>query len=108
MQKFKHFLGGVKMGHADFASQIDTFLPKDSISELISTLRAQKQLESPPKWTRIPIIKTLESLLKRTKIPIIKPFDTISNKKQKSNLIASLRKIKYIKRKKTYNGYYCQ
>ena len=33
------------MGHADFASRIDTFLPKDSTSTSTSTLRAQKQPE---------------------------------------------------------------
>src|SRR6266540_2593079 len=40
-----HYRPGVKMGHADFASRMDTFLPKDSITESISTLRAQKQPE---------------------------------------------------------------
>src|SRR6266511_2063526 len=40
-----HYRPGVKMGHADFASRMDTFLPKDSTSEHISTLRAQKQSE---------------------------------------------------------------
>ena len=45
-----HYRLGVKMGHADFASRMDTFLPKDSTSESISTLRAQKQSEFlPPK-----------------------------------------------------------
>ena len=37
-----HYRSEVKMGHADFASQMDTFLPKDSTSILTSTLRAQK------------------------------------------------------------------
>src|SRR6266498_2108358 len=36
-----HYRPGVKMGHADFASRMDTFLPKDSTSESISILRAQ-------------------------------------------------------------------
>src|SRR6266498_842904 len=35
-----HYRPGVKMGHADFASRMDTFIPKDSTSESISTLRA--------------------------------------------------------------------
>ncbi len=35
----------VKMGHVNFTSQMETFLPKNSISKLISTLRAQKQPE---------------------------------------------------------------
>ncbi len=40
-----HYRPGVKMGHADFASRMDTFLPKNSTSKPISTLRDQKQLE---------------------------------------------------------------
>ncbi len=45
-----HYRPGVKMGHADFASRMDTFIPKNSTSESISTLKAQKQSEFlPPK-----------------------------------------------------------
>jgi len=45
----------VKMGHADFASRIDTFLPKDSTNASTSTLKALKQSEFlSPKWIRIP------------------------------------------------------
>src|SRR6266498_5441562 len=84
-----HYRPGVKMGHADFASRMDTFLPKDSTSASTSTLRAQKQPELLPSKRRI--------------IPIIKPFDLINNKKQKSNPIAPSRKIEYIRRKKTHN-----
>src|SRR6266498_5085389 len=40
-----YYRPGVKMGHADFASRMDMFLSKDSTSESISTLRAQKQPE---------------------------------------------------------------
>ena len=82
------------MGHIDFALRMDMFLPKDSTSASISILRVQKQPE-------------LLSL-KRTRIPIIKPFNLINNKKQKPNLMASPRKVKYIRRKKTHNGHYCQ
>src|SRR6266496_6861472 len=89
-----HYRPGVKMGHADFASRIDTFLPKDSTSVSTSTLREQKQSELLP--------------LKRRIIPTTKPFNLINNKKQKSNPMASLRKVEYIRRKKTHNGHYCQ
>ncbi len=82
------------MEHADFASRMDTFLPKDSTSESISTLRAQKQLEL--------------LLSKRRIISITKPFNLTNNKKQKSNPIAPLRKVEIIRRKKTHNGHYCQ
>jgi len=34
-----HYQPEVKMGHADFASQMDMFLLKDSISASTSTLR---------------------------------------------------------------------
>src|SRR6266498_1311994 len=87
-----HYRPGVNMGHADFASRMDTFLPKDSTSESISTLRAQKQPEI--------------LLPKRRITPIIQPFNLI--KKQKSNPMASLRKVEIIRRKKTHNGHYCQ
>ena len=40
-----HYRPEVKMDHADFASRMEMFLPKDSISESTSILRAQKQLE---------------------------------------------------------------
>src|SRR6266498_1205025 len=89
-----HYRPGVKIGHADFASRMDTFLPKDSTSELIGTLRAQKQPEFLP--------------LKRSITPIRQPFNLINNKKQKSNLMASPRKVEIIRRKKTHNGHYCQ
>src|SRR6266540_7442408 len=89
-----HYRPEVKMGHADFVSRMDTFLPKDSTSTSTSTLRAQKQPEfSPPK---------------RSIIPITKPFNLTDNKKQKPNLMAPFRKVKYIRRKRTHNGHYCQ
>src|SRR6266540_3544475 len=89
-----HYRPGVRMEHADFASRMDTFLPKDSTSELISTLRAQKQSEflSP----------------KRSITPIRQPFNLHNNKKQKSNPMAPPRKVEIIRRKKTHNGHYCQ
>ncbi len=89
-----HYRPEVKMGYADFASRIDTFLPKDNTSASTSTLRAQKQLESIP--------------LKRIRIPIIKPSNNTFNKKQKPNPMAPLRKVEYIRRKKTHNRHYCQ
>ncbi len=83
------------MEHADFASRMDMFLPKDSTSIPISTLRIQKQLEL--------------LLPKRRVTPTIQPFNLINtNKKQKSNPIASPRKVEYIRRKKIHNGHYCQ
>src|SRR6266540_6336388 len=73
---------------------MNTFLPKNSTSALTSTLRAQKQPElSSPK----------QSITTTTK-----PFNLINNKKQKSNPMAPLRKVEYIRRKKTHNGHYCQ
>ena len=90
-----HYRPGVKMGHADFALRMDTFLPDDSTSESISTLRAQKQSEFLPP--------------KRSITPIRQPFNlTNTNKKQKSNPMAPPRKVEIIRRKKTHNGYYCQ
>src|SRR6266498_650577 len=89
-----HYRPGVKMCHADFASRMDTFLPKDSTSASTSTLRAQKQPELLPPKRRI--------------TPTIKPFNLTNNKKQKTNPIASPRKVEYIRRKKTHNGHYCQ
>src|SRR6266540_5882064 len=82
------------MGHADFASRMDTFIPKDSTSESISTLRIQKQPEF--------------LLPKRSIIAIRQPFNLNNNKKQKSNPMAPPRKVEIIRRKKTYNGHYCQ
>ncbi len=83
------------MVHADFASRMDMFLPKDSTSELISTLRAQKQPELLP--------------LKRRITSILQPFNlTNTNKKQKSNPMAPPKKVKVIRRKKTHNGHYYQ
>src|SRR6266498_1457352 len=89
-----HYRPGVKMGHADFASRMDTFLPEDSTSKSISTLRAQKQLELLPPKRRV--------------TPIPQPFNLINNKKQKSNPMAPPRKVEIIRRKKTHNGHYCQ
>ncbi len=89
-----HYRPGVKMGHADFASRMDTFLPKDSTSESISTLRTQKQLEL--------------LLSKQRVTPIIQPFNLINNKKQKANPMAPPRKVEIIRRKKTHNRHYCQ
>ncbi len=86
-----HYRPRVKIGHADFTSQMDTFLPKDSTSALISILRAQKQPELLP--------------LKRRITPTTKPFNLTNNKKQKSNPIAPPKKVEYIK---THNGHYCQ
>ena len=82
------------MRHADFASRMDTFLPKDSTSESISTLRAQRQPEILPP--------------KRSITSIRQPFNLINNKKQKSNPMAPSRKVEIIWRKKTHNGHYCQ
>src|SRR6266498_2336947 len=90
-----HYRPEVKMGHADFASQMNTFLPKDSTSASTSTLKVQKQPELLP--------------LKRRVTPTIQPFNlTNTNKKQKSNLMALSRKVEIIRRKKTHNGHYCQ
>src|SRR6266498_5925702 len=88
-----HYRPGVKMGHADFASRMDTFIPNDSTSTPISTLRAQEQSEFLPP--------------KRSITPIRQPFNLI-NKKQKSNPMALPRKVEIIRRKKTHNGHYCQ
>src|SRR6266498_6050088 len=87
-----HYRLGVKMGHANFASRMDTFIPKNSTSESISTLRAQKPFEFLPP--------------KRSITPIRQPVNLI-NKKQKSNPMAPPRKVEIIRRKKTHNGHYC-
>src|SRR6266542_3556345 len=89
-----HYRPGVKIGHADFASRMDTFLPKDSTSESISTLRVQKQPEFLP--------------LKRRIILTTTSFNLINNKKQKSNPIAPPKKVEISRRKKMHNGHYCQ
>src|SRR6266498_3057357 len=89
-----HYRPGVKMGHVDFASRMDTFLLKDSTSESISTLRAQKQPELLPPKFRV--------------TPTTKPFNLTNNKKQKANPMATSRKVEIIRRKKTHNGHYCQ
>jgi len=81
------------MGHTDFTLRMDTFLPKNNTSILTSTLRIQKQSE-------------LLSLKWRI-TPTLKPFNTTDNKKQKYNLIAFPRKVKYIRRRKTHDGQYC-
>src|SRR6266540_2957100 len=73
---------------------MDTFIPKDSTSKPISTLRAQKQPEFLPP--------------KRSITPIRQPFNLTNNKKQKSNPIAPPRKVEIIRRKKTHNEHYCQ
>src|SRR6266498_3343213 len=85
-----HYRPEVKMGHADFASRMDTFLPKDSTSKSISTLRAQKQPEF--------------LLLKRRVTPTITPFNL--TKKQKANPMAPFRKVEIIRKKKIHNGHY--
>src|SRR6266540_191573 len=89
-----HYRLGVKMGHADFASRMDTFLPKDSTSIPIGILRAQNEPEFLPPKRRV--------------TPILQLFNLINNKKQKSNPMAPLRKVEIIRRKKTHNGHYCQ
>src|SRR6266498_1365535 len=89
-----HYRPGVKMEHADFASRMDTFLPKNSTSTPISTLRAQKQPELLAPKRRV------------TSTTI--PFNLINNKKQKFNPMAPLRKVEIIRRKKIHNGHYCQ
>src|SRR6266545_4866942 len=89
-----HYRPEVKMGHADFTSRMDTFLPKDSTSASTSILRTQKQPEL--------------LLPKRRITPTTKPFNLTDNKKQKPNPIAPPRKVEYIRRKKTHNGHYCQ
>src|SRR6266540_2512536 len=89
-----HYRPGVRMGHADFASRMNTFLPKDSTSASTSTLRVQKL----PDYNQ----------LKRTRISIIKPSDINNNKKQRPNPMVPLRKVEIIRRKKTHNGHYCQ
>src|SRR6266542_3034466 len=73
---------------------MDTFLPKDSTSTPIGTLRAQQQSECLPS--------------KRSITPIRQPFHLSNNKKQKSNPMAPPRKVEIIRRKKTHNGHYCQ
>ena len=89
-----HYRPEVKMGHVNFTLRMDMFLPEDSISKPISTLRAQKQPEllSP----------------KRRVTPILQPFNLTNHKKQKSNPMAPPRKVEIIRRKKTHNGHYCQ
>ncbi len=57
-----HYWPEIKMGHVDFTSRMNTFLPKDNTSKLISTLKVQISLEFLP--------------LKRIRIPIIKPFNS--------------------------------
>ena len=89
-----HYRPGVKMGHADFASRMDMFIPKNSTSKTISTLRTQNQPEFLP--------------LKQRVTPIPQPFNLTNNKKQKSNPMAPPRKVEIIRRKKTHNGHYCQ
>src|SRR6266540_1092537 len=89
-----YYMPGVKMGHADFALRMDTFLSKNSTSESISILRAQKQPDLLPSKRRV--------------TPIIQLFNLTNNKKQKSNPMAPPRKVKIIRRKKTHNGHYCQ
>src|SRR6266540_2215999 len=90
-----HYRFEVKMGHVDFTSRMDTFLPKDSTSESISTLRTQKQPEFLSPKQRVTPITQLFNL-------------TNTNKKQKANPMAPLRKVEIIRRKKTHNGHYCQ
>ncbi len=89
-----HYRPGVKMKHADFTSRMKIFLSKDSTSPSTSILRIQKQPELLP--------------LKRNTTSVIEPFNLTENKKQTPNPMAPPRKVEYIKRKKTYNGHYCQ
>src|SRR6266498_1420498 len=89
-----HYRLGVKMEHADFASRMDMFLPKDSTSTPIGTLKVQKQ----PEFLS----------LKRRVTPTTQPLNLINSKKQKSNPMAPPRKVEIIRRKKTHNGHYCQ
>src|SRR6266498_3124999 len=89
-----HYRPEIKMGHADFTSRMDMFLSKDSTSASTSTLRAQKQPELLSPKQRI--------------TPTNKPFNLITDKKQKLNPMVPLRKVEYIRRKKTHNRYYCQ
>ncbi len=89
-----HYRPGVKIGHADFASRMDMFLPKDSTSVSISTLRVTKQ----PEFLQP----------KRRVTPTITPFNLINNKKQKPNPMTPLKKVEIIRRRKTHNGHYCQ
>src|SRR6266542_4035237 len=85
-----HYRPGVKMGHVDFASRIDTFLPKDSTSTSTSILRAQKQPEL---------------LLPKRRITLTtKPFNLTDNKKQKLNPMAPPRKVEIIRRKRSIMG----
>src|SRR6266498_406377 len=89
-----HYRPGVKMGHADYTSRMDMFLPKDSTSTSTSTLRAQKQPELLPP--------------KRRTTPTLKPFNLTDNKKQKINPITPPKKVEYIQKKKIHNRRYCQ
>ncbi len=73
---------------------MDTFLPKDSTSELTSTLRIQKQPEFLSSKWRV--------------TPTTKPFNLTDNKKQKLNPMVPFRKVEIIRRKKTHNRHYCQ
>ena len=73
---------------------MDTFLPKDSTNASTSTLRVTKHPEFLPPKRRV--------------TPTITPFNLTNNKKQKLNPMASPRKVKIIRRKKTHNGHYCQ
>ena len=83
----------VKMGHADFTLWMNMFLSKNSTNVSTSILRVQKLSEYiQPKWTRISIIKSI---------------NINQNKKQKSNPMIPLRKVEYIRKKKTHNGHYC-
>src|SRR6266540_684653 len=73
---------------------MDMFLPKDSTSVSISTLRVTKQ----PEFLQP----------KRRVTPTITPFNLINNKKQKPNPMTPLKKVEIIRRRKTHNGHYCQ
>src|SRR6266511_2505954 len=73
---------------------MDIFLFKDNTNALTSTLRTQKQPE---------LLLSKRRITSTTKL-----FNLTDNKKQKPNPMAPLRKVEYIRRKKTHNGYYCQ
>ena len=60
-----HYRPGVKMGHADFASRMDTFLSEDSTSASTSILRVQKQSELLPLKRKITSQPNLSILLIR-------------------------------------------
>jgi len=87
-----HYQPGVKIGHVDFTLRMDTYLPKNSTSISTSTLREKLSDYIQPKQTQPLIIKSNELII---------------NKKAKCNSMTPFRKVKYIRKKKTYNRHYC-